>query len=220
MLRLIQKFGVTFIGYLVLVLGATFPLYNHDRLTSSNPLDLSFPYYQSFGVVWMIIASIWVHEQMEDKSKGYLFLRHLPVKPSEIVGAKFAVVFISVFIYVTFHCTAFWFISSSPEYFNPSCTLMINVGNLSLFIAGILYLCIYRFGFAKLRIVLFVLMMVFIALPIILSALILPKVGLDKFDIIDVLTGINWMLATAIGLAVYFMVVQWAARLVKTEKSQ
>jgi hypothetical protein len=218
MLRILQKFSVVFIGYLIIVLAFTFPTYNYDRMTGPNPLDLSFPFYLTFGLFWLIVATIWIHEQMEDKNKGYEFLMLLPVKAGEIVGAKFAAVFITVFLYVVFHLIAFWSISSSPDYVRPSWTMMINAGNIGLLIAGILYLNIYRFGFSKMRIAIFVLMIVFIALPIILSALLLPNLGLDKYDLIDWMSGVNWLLVTAVGLAGYFGMFLLSAKLFKAEK--
>ena len=219
MLRILQKFSVVFIGYLIIVLAFTFPTYNHDRLTGPNPLDLSFPFYLTFGLFWLIIATIWLHEQMEDKNKGYEFLKLLPVKAGDIVGAKFAVVFITVFLYVVFHLIAFWKISNSPDYVRPSWTMMINAGNIGLLIAGILYLNIYRFGFSKMRIAIFVLMIVFIALPIILTALILPNLGLDKYDLIDWMSDFNWLLVTTVGLAGYFGMYFLSAKLFSAEKS-
>ena len=192
-----------FIGYLFIVLVFTFPFYNHDRLTGPDPLDLAFPYYQTFGLFWVIIAAIWLHEQVEDKSKGYEFLKQLPIKATKIVGAKFLVVFITVFIYILFYSVAFWLISSSPDYVNPSITMMLAAGAVSLIIGGILYSVIFRFGFAKLRIILFVLMLFSIALPILLNAFIFPNVGIDKYDVIRFLSGPHWLWLTGVGLVLY-----------------
>jgi len=218
MLRLIQKFSVTFIGYLIIVLAFTFPTYNHDRLTGPNPLDLSFPFYLTFGVLWLIAATIWFHEQMEDKTNGNKFLRLLPVKVGQIVGAKFFVIFFTVFLYVIFHLVAFRMISSSPDYFKPSWTMMINAGNISLLIAGLFYLCIYKFGFSIMRIALFILMIVFITLPIVLSALVLPSLGLDKYDCIDLFVSVDWPLMTAISLSAYFGLFLLSAKLFQAEE--
>lgn len=219
MLRVLQKFSVVFIGYLIIVLAFTFPTYNHDRLTGPNPLDLSFPFYLTFGLFWLIMVTIWIHEQMEDKNKGYEFLMLLPVKAGEIVGAKFAAVFLTVFLYVVFHLIAFWKISSSPDYVRPSWTMMINAGNIGLLIAGIFYLCIFKFGFSKMRIILFVSMIVFIALPIILTALLLPNLGLDKYDLIQWLSGVDSLVMTVIGFAGYFVIFILSAKLFRAEKS-
>jgi hypothetical protein len=141
------------------------------------------------------------------------------VKAGEIVGAKFVVVFITIFLYVAFHCIAFWKISSSPDYIRPSWTMMINAGNIGLLIAGIFYLCIYSFGFSKIRIALFVLMVIFIALPIILSAFLLPMFKLDKYDLIEWLSGLNLLWVTLVGIPLYFGMFLLSARLLKSGKN-
>jgi hypothetical protein len=218
MLRLLQKFSFVFIGYLILALAFTFPTYNHDRLSGPDPLDLSFPFYLVFGAFWVIAVSIWLHEQIEDKNNAYDFLKLLPVKAKTIAGAKFLAVFITVFLFVAFHCAAFRIISSSPDYVRPSWAMMINAGNISLLIAGVIYLFIYRFGFSKMKIALFVLMIVFIALPIIVAALLLPALGLDKYDLIDRLSGIDVFWTTVIGVVCYFGMFLLSAKLLKAEK--
>ena len=210
--RLIQKYAFAFIGYLFIVLCFTFPFYNHDRLTGPDPLDLSFQYYQIFGLFWVIIAAIWLHEQIEDKSNGYRFLRQLPIKPEKIVRAKFVVMLFTVGIYVAFYSFAFWMISSSPDYVNPGVRMMICAGTLTLLIGGMIYVFIFRFGFTKLRIVLFVLMMLSIALPIILNALIFPKLGIDKVEVIGFLSGKHWIWVASLGLVLYIGLMRLSGR--------
>ncbi len=123
MLRLMKKYAFVYYGYMAIILGLLYPLNNYDRLTGSRPLDLSFGYMQAFQIFWIIFASIWMQEQIEFKANGYKFLRTLPIKDKDIVGAKFTVVFGSVFIYVIFHCIAFAFSSfviSNPPFFMSS----------------------------------------------------------------------------------------------------
>lgn len=219
MLRLLRKFSFTFGGYLIVVLAFAFPAFNHDRLTGPDPLDLSFPYYLVFGLFWIIPAAIWVHEQTEDKSRGYDFLKLLPLKASAVVVAKFTVVFITILLYVGFHLVAFRVISGAPDYVEPSWAMMINAGAVCLLMAGILYLCIFRFGFSKMRIFLFVVMIGFIALPIVLNVLLLPGLGLDKVDLIDWLSGADWKILTAAGLSGYFGMCSVSVKLFRKERA-
>ena len=211
--RLIKKYAFIYYGYMAIVLGLLFPLYNHDRLTGPRPMDLSFGYMQAIGIFWVIFASIWMSEQFEFKTSGYKFLQTLPIKNRAIVGAKFFVVFGSVFIYVVFWCIAFASISTDPEYLNPSCTAVINVGNVCLIFAGLFHLGIIKFGYLNFGKFLLVMMILGIIFPIAVTLFLLPKMGLTRYDILDAITGVHWIFVTVAGLAVYFGLMRIAVRL-------
>ena len=78
MLRLIRKFSWPFILYSVLLTGIIFPLFNHDRITGPDPLNLSFVFTLAPYVFYVAIGAIWTHEQIESKFKGYIFLKLRP----------------------------------------------------------------------------------------------------------------------------------------------
>ena len=99
-----RKFSLMFIFYTVLIFGIAMPLFNHDRITGPDPLSLSFVFYLAPYMFLVAIGSLWAHELMEEKTKSYEFLRLLPIKEYEIVGAKFALVFLSITFYVLFLC--------------------------------------------------------------------------------------------------------------------
>ncbi len=204
MLRLMKKFAVVYYGYMAIILGLLYPLYNYDRLKGSDPFDLSFGYTQAFGIFWIIFASMWMSEQIEFKANGYKFLRTLPIKNNNIVVAKYAVVFGAVFIYVVFNCIAFAFISRAPEYFNLSCKVVINFGNVCLIFAGLFHFGVIKFGYEKFGKFLIIMMVIGLVFPLLATSFLLPKIGLDRYDVIKSIISVNWIFLTAVGLAVYY----------------
>lgn len=218
MLRLMKKYAFVYYGYMAIILGLLYPLNNYDRLTGSRPLDLSFGYMQAFQIFWIIFASIWMQEQIEFKANGYKFLRTLPIKDKDIVGAKFTVVFGSVFIYVIFHCIAFAFISTAPEYLNPSITAVINLGIVCLIFAGLLHLGVIKFGYMNFGKFLLILMILGLVLPILVTSFLLPKIGLDRYDVLYAITSVNWIFVTAVGFALYFGLMRIAVKLKNFER--
>ena len=214
-----KKFAFVYFGYLAIILGFLYPLYNHDRLTGPRPLDLSFGYWQAIQIFWVIFAAMWMSEQIEFKSNGYKFLRTLPIKDKDIVGAKFIVVFGSVCIYVIFHCIAFAFISKAPDYFNPSCTIMINMGNVCLIFAGLLHVGVIKFGYMSFGKFLWILMIAGIVLPIVVTSFLLPKIGLTRYDVIEAITSVNWIAMTAVGFALYYGLMRIAVKFLNKEKT-
>lgn len=218
MLRLIKKFAFVYLGYMAIILGLLYPLYNYDRLTGPHPLDLSFGYIQAFQIFWIIFASMWMQEQIEFKANGYKFLRTLPIKNKNIVVAKFTVVFASVFIYIVFNCIAFAFISTAPEYFNPSCTAVINLGIVCLIFAGLLHLGVIKFGYMNFGKFLLILMILGLVIPILVTSFLLPKIGLTRYDVLNTITSVNWIFVTAAGLAVYLGLMRIAVKLENFER--
>ncbi len=214
-----KKYTFVYYGYMILVLGLMYPLLNHDRLTGPRPLDLSFGYFQAISIFWIIFASMWMHEQIEFKANGYNFLRSLPIKNRDIVAAKFAVIFGSVFIYVVFHCIAFSFISKEPEYFNPSCTAVINMGSVSLILAGLLQVGVLKFGYINFGKFLWILMIIGLVLPLVVTTFLLPKIGLDRYDVLRAITSVNWIVMTAVGLALYYGLMRIAVRVLNNERT-
>ena len=218
MVRLMKKFAFVYYGYMAIILGFLYPLYNHDRITGPRPLDLSFGYWQAFQIFWVIFASMWMQEQIEFKSNGYKFLRTLPIKNREIVGAKFAVIFGSVFIYVVFHCIAFAFISKTPDYLDPSCTAVINLGIVCLIFAALLQLGVIKFGYMNFGKFLWILMILGLVFPILVTSFLLPKIGLDRYDVLNALTSLNWIFVTAAGLALYLVLMRMAMKMENFER--
>lgn len=211
MFRLMKKFSLWYLLYPFLLIVFAFPLFNHDRLVGPDPMSLSFAFYLA-PMIWLVLAAMWSHEQMESKSNGYAFLRTLPIDPAQIIKAKFALVFIAVAIYVGACCVAFALISTAPDYLIPSCAYVIVYGDICLLVSAFLYVGIFRFGFprfGKFILIAWVLLLIF---PVPLRIYILKPRGISDAEIMAFMRGPYWILMTVITLIGYYMVMKLAIR--------
>jgi hypothetical protein len=219
MIHLMKKFSFMYILYPVLLLGFGLPLFNHDRVTGPDPLGLSFAIYLA-PMVWLVLGAMWSHEQMENKANGYAFLRTLPIEPRLIVRAKFAMVFLSVLLYVGGCCVAFAIISTDPDYLIPSCGYLILHGDVCLVAAALLYLGIFRFGFSRFGKFVLISWVCLFTAPLPIRLFILRPRGINDFDIMQFMRGPAWIAVTVIGLAAYFFLMRQAVRIMKFEEIQ
>jgi|GEM_PF-1397171 len=203
MWQLIKKFSFFYILFYIIMIGVVFPAFNHDRVTSPNPLSLSFVLYLTSYLLMVVIASLWTHEQMESKTMGYAFLRSLPINAKDIVAAKFAVVFIALCLYTAFHCAAFYFISSNPAYFKPACTVMINSADICLIISALLYLGIFRYGYGKFGRVVILTWIIIVISPIPVYQFLMPHFGISRLELINQMSRLSWPMLTIISLGLY-----------------
>lgn len=211
MLRLMKKFSAWYVSYPVLLLVFLLPLFNHDRLSGPDPMSLDFATYLA-PMVWLVLAAMWAHEQMESKSNGYAFLRILPIDPDLIVKAKFAIVFISVAIYVGGCCAAVALISTSPEYLIPSCAYVIVFGCICLLAAGLLYIGIFRYGFSKFGKYILIAWVILLISPMPIRILILKPRGISSPEIMQLMRGPTWIIGTVVSLIGYYFLMKLAGR--------
>lgn len=206
-----KKFSFWYLLYPGLLLVFGIPLYNHDRLVGPDPLGLSYAIYLA-PMIWLVLGAMWSHEQMESKANGYSFLRILPIEPAQIVKAKFALVFISVAIYVGGCCVAFALVSTNPEYLIPSCAYLIIHGDICLVAAGLLYLGIFRFGYSRFgKYVLIVWVCLFIS-PIPIRIFVLKPLAISDSDIMQFMRGPYWIVGTIICLVGYYFLMKLAIK--------
>ncbi len=219
MIHLMKKFSFMYILYPVLLLGFGLPLFNQDRLTGPDPLGFSFAFYLG-PMIWLVLGAMWSHEQMENKTNGYAFLRTLPIESRQIVLAKFAMVFLSVLLYIGGCCAAFAAISTNPDYLIPSCAYLVLHGDVCLVAAALLYLGIFRFGFSRFgKFVLISWACLLISHIPIRFFLLRPK-GITDSDIMQFMRSPFWIGVTILSLAAYYFLMRQAIRLMKFEEVQ
>jgi hypothetical protein len=212
MFRLLQKFSLSFILFILLSVGLVFPLFNHDRITGPDPLTLNFVFTLAPYLFFVVLGAIIIHEQFEQKTNGYPFLRTLPVKASAIVRSKFLLVFLTTLIYVGFHCVAFAQISPDPNYFNPSCSFLIINANLCLVLTALLYVGLFRYGYAKVgKLVIFFWLFIVIS-PIPINILLLKRLGISRQEIIERVISLNWIPVTLLCVALYILIMRVAIK--------
>jgi hypothetical protein len=211
MFRLMKKFSLWFVLYPVLLLVFALPMFNYDRLSGPDPLSLNFATYLA-PMIWLVLAAMWSHEQMESKSNGYAFLRILPVDPLLIVKAKFALVFIAVAIYEGGCCVAFSLISTDPEYLIPSCGYVILFGDICLLTAGLLYIGIFRYGFSRFGKYILIAWVILLISPLLIRLFILKPRGISGIEIMQFLRGPTWIIGTVISLIGFYFLMKLAGR--------
>jgi len=181
---LIRKFSGFFLFYMATYFGILFPFINYDRIHSPEPLSLSFVLYIITYLFWLVLGSIYSHEQLEHKNRGYAFLRNFPINRRDIVLSKYILVFLSVLIFVTVQY--FWMgsIFADPKKAATGQSFALIMGGSCLVLAGWCYTLIFRFGFGKFGKILLISWILLMISPLMLLAFILPKLGLTREDII------------------------------------
>jgi hypothetical protein len=218
MFHLTKKFSLPFIVYILLAVGLVFPLFNHDRLTGPDPLTLNFVFTLAPYLFFVVLGAVYIHEQFEQKSNGYAFLRTLPVKTSDIVVSKFLLVLLSVLIYTGFHCVAFTKISSDPSYWKPSCSFLIINGNICLILTALLYVGIFRYGYTKVGKFIVFLWLFIVLSPIPIHIFLLRRLGISRREIIEKVNGLNWVIVTLVCVALYYFLMRVATKNLEREK--
>ncbi len=212
MLHLLKKFSLPFLVYILLAVGLVFPLFNYDRLTGPDPLTLNFVFTLAPYLFFVVLGAVYIHEQLEQKSNGYAFLRTLPVKASDIVVSKFLLVFLSSLVYVGFHCVAFAKISTDPSYWKPSCSFLIISGNICLVLTALLYMGIFRYGYNKVGKYVIFLWLFIVLSPIPINIFLLRRLGISRQEIIERVISLNWVIVTLVCLALYYFLMRVAIK--------
>jgi hypothetical protein len=191
MLRLIQKSSFMFLFYQGLYYAVFFPLINRDRMFSENPLDLSFVFFLNAYMIWLILGSVWAQEQMENKSNAYAFLSTLPIRSRQIVGAKFALVFLSVAVYVAVHLIWYALSFDDPAFIAAGRVSLIHISCVCLVLAGLYYLGFFCFGyqrFVRFAVALWFLMVVS---PLLVQIMLRKRFGRNSGEIILAITRLD-----------------------------
>jgi hypothetical protein len=218
MCRLMQKFSLIFVLYILLAVGLVFPLFNYDRITGPDPLTLNFVFTLAPYLFFVVLGSVCIHEQLEQKSNGYEFLQTLPIKAFDIVVSKFFLVFLTTLIYIGFHCVAFVKISPDPSYWKPSCSFLIINGNMCLILTALHFVGIFRFGYNKVGkyIVFFWIFSVISPIPI--NIFLLRRLGISRQEIIEQVNSLNWLLVTLVCVALYYFLMHLAIKILEKQR--
>ncbi len=84
--------------------------------------------------------------------------------------------------------------------------------------AGLLHLGVIKFGYMSFGKFLWILMIVGLLLPILVTSFLLPKIGLDRYDVLYAITSVNWIFVTAVGLAIYYGLIRMAMKMKNFER--
>lgn len=218
MLRLIKKFSVMYVFFLGLYAVLVFPLLNHDRITGPDPENPIYIFYQGVYLIWMVLGALWAHENLENKTNGYRFLQTLPLGGKKIIGAKFALVLASTTLFIVYQSVMIRILTGNALLAATTWAYMAVLGSLCLVLAGLAYVGIYRFGFTRFGKLLLGLWLLLFLSPIILRELLLPTLQLTVDDVLGFVIGLNWVVVSLIGVAVFWGLLPLAARMKLSER--
>jgi len=173
------------------------------RLTTEPALNPVFVIISGLLVFMVVISSLFINEQYEEKNKGYAFLDTLPLSARDIVGAKFLLVLIADAVFITFIVVLLSFASGPAEQIAIAQSYVLLNGVICLFFCGLSYIGILGIGYTKFAIIAMS-FLVFIGIP---PLLIMSIYGgeMDVFieKVLNFYAGLNWMILIPLTLAVY-----------------
>jgi hypothetical protein len=171
-----------------------------------------------FQGLWMILiveGAVAANEKSEEKSKGYEFLRSLPLTDREIVRSKFILVLLTA-VFVLACNSILYVVIPGPSHLKELGPLFALVcANFCLFLAGISYIIIFRFGHVAFIKFVWTATIVIMVTPILLIEFVFLKMNIDFKGIIEKINRFNWIIGacfTICGLAVYLLLMQAATR--------
>lgn len=170
----------------------------------------------------MVLGSLAVNEQHEEKSHGYEFLKNLPLYDKEIVASKFALVFLTTVVMIAYHNILYFFTPGPPHLFVLGRIFLIFCGNIALLFAACMYIFIYKFGHAKFLKIVWVIVACFFIVPFLMIEKVFLKIGLDIDGIIMSIVRQNrlvWVLMSVIGFSIFLGLMQIVIKIKAAESN-
>ena len=215
---MLKKNSFMFLFYLVLFFGFLLPLINSETLTGAETLEFGFVSFFATYVFWLVIGSIWSHEQTENKYSGYKFLRILPISNIDIVGSKFLLVILSLAIYLIFNLLWLSSLFRGMEVLTAAHKYLFLMAALGLGICGVLYVGVFRFGFSKFGKYLMIIWLLLIIGQIPLRILLRRQFGVSDDDIARWADGINLLPVILICVTVFALSFYYSLKFSKTNR--
>jgi hypothetical protein len=209
MWRLIRKNSLMFLLYLSLYwLFLLITLQGGEFFESPRELLVTLGFY----MFWLILGGIWSQEQLEEKQRGYRFLQILPIRPIEIVGAKYVMAFLAVLAYLASHLVGFFFMTRNADEFLAGFSTLVVFASACLVMAGIYYLGFFRFGYHRFSKVAIAIWLLLVVSPLPLMIVLKSRFGIGSDEILEAVSGLNPLPVAAIALVLYAGTIRLAAR--------
>ncbi len=125
------------------------PIFILAVVLPGRPLDTGMVFFEGMWIIMILLGSMIVCEQSEGKTKGYDFLRTLPVKDSHIVKAKFFLVFLTACFVVVYINIIYLFVSRPPDVFVISQVFVPLCAVFGILLAALLYVLVFKIGYSK-----------------------------------------------------------------------
>ena len=182
-------------------------------LISKDRLDVLMVLIQGITLTLLVVTPIMVNEQYEEKHRGYRFMRTLPIRKIEIIGAKFIAVLTAAAVLVVFNCLLFSFFDGSPGMKSISRSFILLSGISGIILAALVYLGVFILGYTKF-VMIFPPVVFFLAmLPPLITKYYRPQVDALFAKIIDFVKNLDWAAAVIVSLVLYFSLMVLAVKL-------
>ena len=171
--------------------------------------------FQGLWMVLIVEGGIAGNEKNEEKSKGYKFLRTLPLTDREIVRSKFILVLLTAVFVLACNSTLYLLMPGPSHLKEVGPLYALIFTNLCLVLAGISYIIIFRFGHAAFVKFVWTATIIIMVTPILLIEFVFLKMDIDFRGIIERVNQYNWIIGacfTICGLAAFFLLMQAAIK--------
>ncbi|MFC2166685.1 ABC-2 transporter permease [Acidobacteriota bacterium] len=145
MLRLMQKNSFYFLFYALVWI----PIFILAIVLPGRPLDTGMVFFEGMWIILILLGSTITCEQNESKTRGYDFLKTLPVKDSQIVKAKFSLVFLTACFVIMYVSIIYLFVSKPPNVFSFALIFIPLCVFVGLIFTALLYILIFKIGLSK-----------------------------------------------------------------------
>jgi hypothetical protein len=211
MLRLIKKNAFYFVYYAAVI----FPLMAFYMCFVRKELSGAIVMFQGLWLILIVEGALAVSERAEDKTRGYDFLRLLPIKDREIVQSKFLIVLLTTIFLLAFNYILYLFIPGPVHLFTIGRILVLLSGIYALILAATSYVIIFRFGHANFVKFVWAVMIITMVAPVLIFESVILKMDLDINIVINKLSQFHWLIWIVLpffGLAFFYLLFQTALR--------
>jgi len=170
------------------------------------------------GMLFTVLIAAMHTEVLEHASRGYQFLKNLPLTDQEVVRAKHVLPLGVVGMYLFYGYALLALFPVSERFFRLSRGYLVVVGNLSLLIVAVILYMVYRLGLLGLTKLASTVMSLAIGLLFIagqFGGLRWARQGLREEDLhrlAELASGLNLFLICCAGLALFFGIMAASVR--------
>jgi hypothetical protein len=184
-------------------------------LTVRETLTTNMLIFLGQMLMYCVLGSVMTSEKVEEKNYGYAFMIHLPIKDRDIVASKFAVVMTAV-VFLCGYSFALVSFMEADAYLLPFGRIFLLIcGNLSLILAGGMYIAIYRWGYSTFMKISVFALIAFMVGPFLFMEFVLHKRNIDygvSLRSLNELPWFVWLFATTIFLALFWVLLKVAVK--------
>ncbi len=201
MLLVMKNNAVYYIGYLGIIVLVTVIL----RVIMGTGPTVPLVMISGFLIIMLVFGAIFMNEQYEEKHKGYDFLDILPVKTSEIVGAKFGLVLLTDIAVVGYLLFLFSFSPLSPSEWVLVRSYFLLMGVACLVFAALSYIAIFIISYTKFAVIVMSFFFLLGLVPILIMKIYGDNMDILVESILTFLRNLNWIILLPLALIGYFI---------------